>query len=599
MAATGYTPISLYYSSTASNVPTAGNLVAGELAINTADGKLFYKDSAGVVQVIAGKGGTGIAGGSTTQVQYNSSGSLAGSANFTFNGTTVTIANDASISGLTVGKGGGNVASNTAVGSGALATNSSGIELTAFGYNALNLSTGSYNSAFGRTALSSNTTGTNNTGIGHNALQNNTTGNYNTSLGDGSLVNNTTDSYNTAVGYQSLYSNTSGGGSVAVGYQAGYSATSGFIHAFGFSALKANTTGSFNNAFGYVSLRYNTTGSSNTAYGDYSLQNNTTASNNTAVGYQAGYSNSTGTQDTFIGYQAGYSTTSNSNIGVGYLACYGTATGGNNVCVGNSAGYALTSGGSNTLVGNSTGSGLTTGVGNTFVGNNYSTACGYLVTTGSKNTILGGYNGNQGGLDIRTASNYIVLSDGDGNPSLYGTGAGVWTLGTGGTSSANTAFLTLNGSSGTNYGPFIRYANNGTFLADAGDYANIVGGSTHQYAIRVGGSGGVYLSANATSWSAVSDARLKNVTGTYDNALVDIAKIEPIKFTWKHDVDNKPQVGVVAQSVELVVPEAIERNVNSKDDDTEYLSVRYIELIPLMIASIQELKAEIDQLKGK
>jgi hypothetical protein len=60
MAQTGYTPISIYYSSTATNVPTAGNLVAGELAINTADGKLFYKDSAGVVQTIATKTAAGI-----------------------------------------------------------------------------------------------------------------------------------------------------------------------------------------------------------------------------------------------------------------------------------------------------------------------------------------------------------------------------------------------------------------------------------------------------------------------------------------------------------------------------------------------------------
>jgi hypothetical protein len=91
MAQSGYTPISLYYSTTASTAPTAGNLVAGELAINTADGKLFYKDSAGVVQVIAGKGGAGVAGGSNTQVQYNSSGSLAGSANMVFDGTILTV----------------------------------------------------------------------------------------------------------------------------------------------------------------------------------------------------------------------------------------------------------------------------------------------------------------------------------------------------------------------------------------------------------------------------------------------------------------------------------------------------------------------------
>ena len=90
MAQTGYSVLSLYNSSTTTNVPTAGNLVAGELALNTADGKLFYKDSGGVVQTLATKA-TGSIGGSTTQVQYNSSGSLAGSANFVFDGTNVGI----------------------------------------------------------------------------------------------------------------------------------------------------------------------------------------------------------------------------------------------------------------------------------------------------------------------------------------------------------------------------------------------------------------------------------------------------------------------------------------------------------------------------
>ena len=65
MAQAGYTPISLYYSSTTTNAPIAGNLASGELAINITDGKLFYKDNAGAVQVIAWKttpvsaGGTG------------------------------------------------------------------------------------------------------------------------------------------------------------------------------------------------------------------------------------------------------------------------------------------------------------------------------------------------------------------------------------------------------------------------------------------------------------------------------------------------------------------------------------------------------------
>jgi Tfp pilus assembly PilM family ATPase len=93
--------------------------------------------------------------------------------------------------------------------------------------------------------------------------------------------------------------------------------------------------------------------------------------------------------------------------------------------------------------------------------------------------------------------------------------------------------------------------------------------------------------------------RLKTVTGTYTNALQDLAKIQAIKFTWKHDQSNTPQVGVSAQSVELAVPEAIStsRNISTPDDETDYLSVRYTELIPLMIASIQELKAELDFVK--
>lgn len=53
MAATNYSPIQLYYSTTASAAPAAGNLVSGELAINITDGKLYYKDNAGTVQLLS------------------------------------------------------------------------------------------------------------------------------------------------------------------------------------------------------------------------------------------------------------------------------------------------------------------------------------------------------------------------------------------------------------------------------------------------------------------------------------------------------------------------------------------------------------------
>ena len=55
MAQTGFTPILLYHSITAGNVPLTADLSPGELALNTNDGKLYYQDSASAVQIIATK----------------------------------------------------------------------------------------------------------------------------------------------------------------------------------------------------------------------------------------------------------------------------------------------------------------------------------------------------------------------------------------------------------------------------------------------------------------------------------------------------------------------------------------------------------------
>lgn len=105
MAQSGYTPIQLYRTTTVSAAPTAGNLADGELAINTADGKLFYKDSSSAVQVIGWKtvpataGGTGqtsltannvILGNGTSAVQFVAPGTNGNV--LTSNGTTWTSA---------------------------------------------------------------------------------------------------------------------------------------------------------------------------------------------------------------------------------------------------------------------------------------------------------------------------------------------------------------------------------------------------------------------------------------------------------------------------------------------------------------------------
>lgn len=386
MAQAGYTPIRLYSSSTPAAVPTAGNLATGELAINIADGKLFYKDSGGVVQVIAD--GPFSIGGSNTQVQYNNSGALAGSANLTFDGSTL------AVNSVSVGRGGGGVASNTVVGSGALASNTVGAQITAVGNGALAVNTASFVTAVGYQALNANTTAVWNTAVGGQAAAVNTTGQYVTAVGYQTLYNSITGDQQTALGFQSMHY-MRGSNNTAVGMQAMIG-----------SATPASNTGTDNTAVGRYSLYTVSSGNQNTAIGSNALYNNLAVSSQTAIGYQAMYY-MRGGNNTAIGVNAmAGSTTPLSN------------TGDYNLAAGVSSLNAITSGVGNVALGVFAGLNLTTGNSNIFVGYN----SGSTITTGAKHAILGSYNGNQSGLDIRTANNYVVLSDGDGNPRAYWNG---------------------------------------------------------------------------------------------------------------------------------------------------------------------------------
>jgi hypothetical protein len=111
--------------------------------------------------------------------------------------------------------------------------------------------------------------------------------------------------------------------------------------------------------------------------------------------------------------------------------------------------------------------------------------------------------------------------------------------------------------------------------------------------ITNGNSQGVILNNGATSWAAYSDIRLKNIIGNIDNSLDAIKSLSAIKYTLKSDLTNKKRVGLIAQEVQKVLPESVEV------DEKGMLSVRYTELIPLLTAAIQELKAELDELKSK
>ena len=163
------------------------------------------------------------------------------------------------VAALNVGRGGGDVASNVALGASALAANTNQTFNTAIGSGALALST-----AYSCTA------------VGANAL--------------GGAVN--TGVYNTALGFNALQLNTGGDSNVAAGY----------------SALRLNDIGDYNVAMGRQALGVSVSADNNTAMG-YLALGSATAGNNTAIGQGAGYGTgagalTSGSNNTFVGYRA-------------------------------------------------------------------------------------------------------------------------------------------------------------------------------------------------------------------------------------------------------------------------------------------------------
>jgi hypothetical protein len=139
-------------------------------------------------------------------------------------------------------------------------------------------------------------------------------------------------------------------------------------------------------------------------------------STNVYIGQSVANSDLGGQQNTAVGYYAlNNAINCNFNTAVGTQAL-------SNLGINNPS----TSFQRNTAVGTGAGQQLTYANNNTFIGD----FCGSLITTGSSNTIIGKYSGNQNNLDIRTSSNNVVLSDGDGNIRLYANSSGNIGIGT-------------------------------------------------------------------------------------------------------------------------------------------------------------------------
>ena len=307
------------------------------------------------------------------------------------------------------------------------------------------------------------------------------------------------------------------------------------------SGFSDSFSGNNNTAFGYYSLRNNTSGRNNTAIGTYALQNNTTGLSNTAIGYDASKNNSTGQYNTAIGYSSLANNTWGSyNTATGFYSLRRNTTGSNNTAIGFNSLGSNTTGINNTAVGDDALSSNTTGSSNTAVGlsalhknieGNYNTAVGsgaLGLTTGSYNTAIG-----------RRACAFAVGS----NKTCLGYDSGP--------------------------------------IYDDSSTTNVV---------YLGSSSTTGIISGVSAISVYSDKRLKNIKDEYKNGLEQIRNIVPKYFTYKKDEDKVLRVGVVAQEVQKVLPDAVEKNGDG------YLIVKQERIQYALLNAVKQLDKIIQNL---
>jgi hypothetical protein len=113
-------------------------------------------------------------------------------------------------------------------------------------------------------------------------------------------------------------------------------------------------------------------------------------------------------------------------------------------------------------------------------------------------------------------------------------------------------------------------------------------------------TGGVQVTGALTATSnitAYSDRKLKDNLEVIPNALSKVSQLTGYTYD-RIDMDGVRQSGLIAQDVQEVLPEVIVSNVNP-DSGEETLSVAYGNMIGLLVEAVKELKAEVEELKGK
>jgi hypothetical protein len=118
-------------------------------------------------------------------------------------------------------------------------------------------------------------------------------------------------------------------------------------------------------------------------------------------------------------------------------------------------------------------------------------------------------------------------------------------------------------------------------------------GSVDGIEVTGDGTNGVFLLYGSNSWGSMSDERLKDINSLITDAVPSVMSLRAVKYNWKSDATKQSRVGLIAQDIQAVLPEAVDVN----NDEMKTISVKYTEVIPLLVAAIQELSADLTSAK--
>lgn len=107
--------------------------------------------------------------------------------------------------------------------------------------------------------------------------------------------------------------------------------------------------------------------------------------------------------------------------------------------------------------------------------------------------------------------------------------------------------------------------------------------------------------ARSTTVQSLSDIRTKENIRNSEDGLSIISALRPVRFDFKEGYSDgkKNQLGFIAQEVESVFPDAVSEMKNDNPEEEALKTMGPGALIPVLVKAIQELKAEIDELKNK